>query len=189
MYKRQVQLRGQVVTDRFWGDDEATAEVFDQGWLHTGDLGQLDDDGYLTITGRAKEILVTAGGKNVVPGPIEEELRAHPLIAHAMVVGDGQPFVAALITLDPDAVRRWADDRGRGDADLHDLEQDEELRVEIQQVVDAANQAVSRAEGVRRFELLADDFTEERGELTATLKMRRHVIEQTRGEAMRAIYG
>ena len=185
----EIQLRGPVVMERFWDNEEATAEVFDQGWLRTGDLGRLDDDGYLTISGRAKEIIVTAGGKNVVPGPIEEELRAHPLIAHAMVVGDGRPFVAALITLDPDGVRRWADERGRGEVDLHDLEQDEELRVEIQQVVDAANQAVSRAEGVRRFELLADDFTEERGELTATLKMRRHVIEQTRGEAMRSIYG
>jgi long-chain acyl-CoA synthetase len=170
-------------------NEEATQEVFDHGWLRTGDLGSLDADGYLTISGRAKEIIVTAGGKNVVPGPIEEELRANPLVAQAMVVGDGRPFVAALITLDADGVRRWAEEAGRGEVDPHDLEQDEALRVEIQQVVDAANQAVSRAEGVRRFELLADDFTEEAGELTATLKMRRHIIEQTRADAMRTIYG
>ena len=185
----EIQLRGLVVMERFWEDEEATEAVFDHGWLKTGDLGHLDDDGYLTISGRAKEIIVTAGGKNVVPGPLEEELRACPLVAHGMVVGDGRPFVAALVTLDHDGVRRWVAEQGRDDVDPADLVDDEGLRVEIQQVVDAANQAVSKAEGVRRFVLLADDFTEERGELTATLKMRRHVIEETRAEAMREIYG
>ena len=185
----EIQLRGLVVMERFWEDEEATEAVFDHGWLKTGDLGRLDEDGYLTISGRAKEIIVTAGGKNVVPGPLEEELRAHPLVAHAMIVGDGRPFVAALVTLDHDGVRRWAADKGRGDVDPADLVDDEALRVELQQVIDEANQAVSRAEGVRRFVLLADDFTEERGELTATLKLRRHVIEETRGETMRELYG
>lgn len=184
----EIELRGAVVLDEYWRNEEATEAAFDDGWFRTGDLGSLDDDGYLTITGRAKEIIVTAGGKNVVPGPLEDVLRAHALVAKAMVVGEGRPFVGALITLDEEAVRHWAEEQGLADQTTRELCRGEELRGEIQQLVDEASSTVSRAEAVRRYRLLTDDFTEERDELTATHKLKRHVIEQTRSRAIEKIY-
>lgn len=184
----EVQLRGLVVFGEYWNNAEATAQAFDGGWLHTGDLGSLDDDGFLTITGRAKELIVTAGGKNVAPGPLEDVIAANPVVGHALVVGDGRPYVAALITLDPDGVRAWAHDNGRTETDPARLVDDPDLRAFVQAGVDEASATVSRAEGVRRFVLLADDFTEENGELTPTLKVKRHVVAKRYADRIDALY-
>ena len=165
-----IEVRGAVVTDGYWNNEEATRSSIVDGWFATGDLGSLDDEGYLTITGRAKEIIVTAGGKNVVPGPLEDVLRSHPLVSQAMVVGEGRPFVAALITLDPEA------------------ERPADPQAELQGVVDEANELVSKAEGIKKFVVLDDDFTEESGEMTATQKLKRHVIETQRAEAIEGLY-
>lgn len=166
----EIEVRGAVVTDGYWGNDDATRESIVDGWFATGDLGSLDAEGYLSITGRAKEIIVTAGGKNVVPGPLEDVLRSHPLVSNAMVIGEGRSFVGALLTLDPDA------------------DTPDDPHSELQGVVDEANRLVSRAEGIKQFRVLTDDFTEESGELTATQKLKRHVIEDTRSEAIEGIY-
>ncbi|WP_370891800.1 long-chain fatty acid--CoA ligase [Janibacter sp. GXQ6167] len=184
----EIELKGAVVFDEYWDHPEATAAAFDDGWFRTGDLGSLDSDGYLTITGRAKEIIVTAGGKNVSPGPMEDVLRAHPLISNAMVVGEGRPYVGALITLEPDAVAHWATEQDLNPDDLRALIRGEALRAEIQTAIDEANASVSRAEGIKRYRLLYDDFTEEGGEMTATHKLKRHVIEKSRARAIEKIY-
>jgi long-chain acyl-CoA synthetase len=170
----EVLVRGGHVFRGYWRDDEATARVLDaDGWLHTGDLGTLDDDGFLTITGRLKEILVTAGGKNVAPAPLEDVLRSSPLIAQAMVVGDQRPFIGALLTLDEEATAQWLRDHGRAPAPTASLTDDPELRAAVQAAVDAANETVSSAEQIRRFVLLPTSWTEDSGHLTPTLKLRR----------------
>ncbi|HEX3388556.1 MAG TPA: long-chain fatty acid--CoA ligase [Streptosporangiaceae bacterium] len=145
----------------YWHNEAATAEMIDAGgWLHTGDLGELDDDGHLRVTGRKKDIIVTAGGKNVAPAVLEDRLRAHPLVSQAMVVGDGRPYVACLVTLDEEVLEPW---KGRhpelASASLAELAENPELIAEIQTAVDDANKAVSRAESIRRFRILPVDFT------------------------------
>jgi long-chain acyl-CoA synthetase len=185
----EVLLRGPHIMRGYWNQPKATAEAIDaDGWLHTGDLGSLDAEGYLTITGRKKEILVTAGGKNVAPGGLEDRLRSHPLVSQALVVGDGRPFVAALITLDADAVAQWCEDRGRTPVPVAALVEDPALLATVQEAVDAANASVSHAEAVKRFRLLADDFTEQGGELTPTLKVRRHVVEARHAADVESLY-
>lgn len=171
-------VRGGHVFAGYWGDPAATQEVLDaDGWLHTGDLGEIDDDGFVTITGRRKEILVTAGGKNVAPAVLENRVAGHPLVAHCVVVGDGRPYVAALITLDPEAVDAWKQKMGKpASLTLAELRDDPDLVAEIQAAVDEANQAVSRAESIRRFRILDTEFRQDTGQLTPTLKVRRDVI-------------
>ncbi len=171
-------VRGDHVFDRYWADPEATAAARDaNGFLHTGDLGAIDNDGFITITGRKKEILVTAGGKNVSPAQLEDRLRSHPLIAQAMVVGDRRPYVASLITIDEEALVTWKTKVGKDPAlGLAELREDPELLAEIEAAVDDANRVVSRAESIRRFRILDRDFTEAGGQLTPTLKLRRNVI-------------
>jgi long-chain acyl-CoA synthetase len=165
----EVLAKGRNVFAGYWENDAATADVIDSdGWFHTGDLGELDADGYLRITGRKKEILVTAAGKNVAPGPLEDALRAHPLISQAMIVGDGRPFVAALITLDPEAVPAGSTVAG--------LREDPATQAEIQSAVDRANLMVSKAEQIKKFVILDADITEESGHLTPTLKVKRNVV-------------
>ncbi len=168
----EVSVRGPNVFVGYHDDPQATAEaVDDQGWLHTGDLGELDAEGSLRITGRSKELLVTAGGKNVAPTPLEEALRAHPLIADPVVIGDGRPFIAALITLDTDAARRTA-----GDGTAQEPHRDQRVLAEIESAVEDANQEVSRAEAIRAFRILDRPFSPERDELTPTGKPRRQTI-------------
>ncbi|WP_434582301.1 AMP-dependent synthetase/ligase [Carbonactinospora thermoautotrophica] len=179
----EIWIKGGQVFAGYWNDETTTGEVLHDGWFATGDVGQLDDDGYLTITGRKKELLVTSGGKNVAPAVLEDRVRAHPLVSQCLVVGDQRPYVAALITLDAEAVRHWLTQRGRpADTPLADLVDDPDLLAEVQQAVDEANAAVSRAESIRRFRVLPVDFTEDAGFLTPSLKPKREVI----GEAFRA---
>ena len=174
----EILIRGGNVFPGYWQEDEATKEAFtEDGWFRTGDLGALDDEGFLTITGRQKEILVTAGGKNVAPAVLEDRLRSHALIGQAMVVGDGRPYIAALITLDPDALGPWKAAHGKAaDATPASLRGDPDLLAAVQAAVDDANQAVSRAESIRRFRILDDEFTVEAGQLSAKLELRRAVL-------------
>ena len=169
-------FRGGQVFGGYWGNPEATAEALeDDGWFHTGDLGEVDDEGFVKVTGRKKEILVTAGGKNVAPAVLEDRLRSHALVSQALVVGDRQPFIAALVTIDPESFPLWATARGKS-GEVADLVDDPDLREEIQRAVDEANAAVSKAESIRKFQVLADDWTEEGGQLTPSLKLKRNVV-------------
>ncbi len=186
----EILVSGPNVFPGYWHNDAATAEMIDAGgWLHTGDLGQLDEDGYLRVTGRKKDIIVTAGGKNVAPAVLEDRLRAHPLVSQSMVVGDGRPYVASLVTLDEEALQAW---RGRhprlAQASLAELAEEPELITEIQAAVDEANKAVSRAESIRRFRILPVDFTEQAGYLTPSLKVRRGVVAKDFAGDIDALY-
>jgi long-chain acyl-CoA synthetase len=174
----EILIQGGLVFPGYWHNETATKETFaEEGWFRTGDLGELDDEGFLTITGRKKEIIVTAGGKNVAPAVLEDRLRSHALISQTMVVGDGRPYIAALITLDPEAFGPWKARHGKpADATIASLRDDPDLIADVQAAVDDANQAVSRAESIRRFRILDDDFTVESGQLSAKLGIRRSVL-------------
>jgi long-chain acyl-CoA synthetase len=183
----EILLSGPNVFIGYWRNEAASAEALDTGgWLRTGDIGSLDDEGFLRVTGRKKEIIVTAGGKNVAPAVLEDRLRAHPLISQCMVVGDGRPYISCLITLDPEALEFWKRQHGKpADADVRE---DPELTAEIQQAVDEANKAVSRPESIRRFRILASDFTEADGYLTPSLKVRRNLVLKDFSGEIEAIY-
>ena len=174
----EILIQGGLVFPGYWHNETATKETFaGEGWFRTGDLGELDDEGFLTITGRKKEIIVTAGGKNVAPAVLEDRLRSHALISQTMVVGDGRPYIAALITLDPEAFGPWKARHGKpADATIASLRDDPDLPADVQAAVDDANQAVSRAESIRRVRILDDDFTVESGQLSAKLGIRRSVL-------------
>ena len=174
----------------YWQNDAATAEALTHdGWLRTGDIGELDDEGYLRVTGRKKELIVTAGGKNVSPAVLEDRIRAHPLVSQCLVVGDGRPYVACLITLDPEAVQTWLARRNRpADTSMSHLADDPDLIAELQAAVDDANKAVSRAESIRRFRVLDTDFTEQSGYLTPSLKLRRNIITKDFTDQIEALY-
>jgi long-chain acyl-CoA synthetase len=182
-------VRGGVVFSEYWRNEQATKEAISNGWFHTGDLGAIDDEGFLTIIGRKKEIIVTAGGKNVAPAVLEDQLRAHPLISQAMAVGDAKPFVAALITIDPEAFAGWKQRNGKAaDASVGDLANDPDLTAEIDLAVKEANQAVSNAEAIRKFTILPVDFTEDTGELTPTMKVKRNVVAEKFASEIEALY-
>jgi long-chain acyl-CoA synthetase len=181
-------FRGGQVFSGYWNNEEATREALEpDGWFHTGDIGEIDEEGFVRITGRKKEILVTAGGKNVAPSLLEDRVRAHPLVSQCLVVGDGQPFIAALVTIDPEAFPDWATAHGKT-GDLADLVDDPDLRAEVQQAIDDANAAVSRAESIRKFAILADDWTEEAGQLTPSLKLKRNVVVRELREEISALF-
>jgi long-chain acyl-CoA synthetase len=174
----EILISGKNVFPGYWRNEAATKEVFaEDGWFATGDIGELDEEGVLMITGRKKEMIVTAGGKNVAPAVLEDRLRSHALISQCMVVGDGKPFVAALITLDPEALGPWKQAHGKpADATVAALRDDPDLIADVQAAVDDANQAVSRAESIRKFRILDVDFTQEAGQLTVKLGIRRSVL-------------
>ena len=173
----EVLIQGPIVMQGYWKNDAANAEVFSgDRWFHSGDLGKLDDEGFLYIVGRKKELIVTAGGKNVAPAVLEDRLRAHPLMSQCMVVEDNQPFIASLITIDQDALKTWVTANKKEGASLADLRNDPALISVIQSAVDEANKAVSRAESIRKFTILPTDFTIAGGQLTAKLSLKRHVI-------------
>ena len=185
----EVLLRGPHVFSGYWHDPAADAEAFDaDGWFRTGDLGSLDEDGFLSITGRKKEIIVTAGGKNVAPAVLEDRLRAHPIISQALVVGDARPYVAALLTLDADVLPGWLRARGMPVLDVAAAATDPGVRAVLQEAVDAANAAVSRAEQVKRFAVLTEDFTEANGLLTPSMKLRRRVVLRERADDVERLY-
>ncbi|MGC5013893.1 AMP-dependent synthetase/ligase [Streptosporangium sp. DT93] len=186
----EVLVKGRHIFGGYWNNDEATAEAIDaDGWFHTGDIGELDGDGYLSITGRKKELIVTAAGKNVAPGPLEDRIRAHPLVSQAMVVGDDRPFVAALVTLDPEALEQWKAANGRTDAGLAALSSDPAIVAEVQKAVDDANRTVSKAEQIKKFTVLDIDISEESGHLTPTLKVKRNVVMRDFSDRVNALYG
>jgi long-chain acyl-CoA synthetase len=182
-------VRGGVVFSGYWRNEQATDEAFTDGWFRTGDLGAVDEDGFLTITGRKKELIVTAGGKNVAPAVLEDQLRAHPLISQAMVVGDAKPFIGALITIDPEAFEGWKQRNSKATtASLADLATDPDLVAEVDAAVKQANQSVSHAESIRKFRILPVDFTEDTGELTPTMKVKRNVVAEKFASDIDAIY-
>jgi long-chain acyl-CoA synthetase len=182
-------VRGGVVFSGYWRNEQASNEAFADGWFKTGDLGALDEDGFLTITGRKKEIIVTAGGKNVAPAVLEDQLRAHPLISQALVVGDAKPFIGALITIDPEPFGAWKERNHKpAGASVGDLATDPDLVAEVDAAVKHANLAVSHAESIRKFRILPVDFTEDTGELTPTLKVKRNVVAQKFASDIESIY-
>ncbi|GHI93609.1 long-chain acyl-CoA synthetase [Streptomyces olivaceus] len=184
----EIWLHGDNVFQAYLNNPKATDETLHDGWLGTGDLGSLDEDGYLTITGRKKEILVTSGGKSVSPGLLEERVRDHPLINQCIVVGNDRPYVAALITLDHEAVEHWLAMRNKPQMSPAALVHDADLETEVRRAVVAANTLVSQAESIRTFRILAQPFTEEHGLLTPSLKLKRKAIENAYGTEVEALY-
>ena len=185
----EVLLRGPIVMEGYWQNQAANEEVFDsERWFKSGDLGKLDEDGFLYIVGRKKELIVTAGGKNVAPAVLEDRLRAHPLVSQCMVVGDNQPFIAALVTLDPDALKGWVANNKKDGASINDLVNDPDLIAVVQTAVDEANKAVSKAESIRKFTLLSTDFTIAGGHLTAKLSVKRHVVAKEFAKEIDALF-
>jgi long-chain acyl-CoA synthetase len=185
----EIAVKGINVFKEYWNNPRSTAEAFDDGWLKTGDIGSFDTDGFLTITGRIKDIIVTAGGKNVAPATLENLIRSHPLVSQVVVVGDKRPFISALITLDTDVLAAWLEKNGeRKDLTLSEAAVNAKVRAELQRAVDAANQNVSRAESIRKFVVLTTDFTEASGHLTPKLSIKRAVILSDFGETIDSIY-
>lgn len=181
-------FRGGQVFGGYWNNDAATAEAKEpDGWFHTGDVGEIDEEGFVRITGRKKEILVTAGGKNVSPAVLEDRLRGHLLVDQCMVVGDGRPFIGVLITLDRETLTGWASQHGKPD-DVAKLIDDADLRAEIEAAVEDANKAVSKAESIRKFTILLDEWTEEGGQLTPSLKLKRNVVMRENVDEVEALY-
>ncbi|MEU6763431.1 AMP-dependent synthetase/ligase [Streptomyces sp. NPDC046853] len=186
----EVLIKGGIVFGSYWNNPAATDAVLRDEWFATGDLGALDDDGYLTITGRKKDILVTSGGKNVSPAVLEDRLRSRAPVGQCIVVGDNRSYVAALITLDPEAVEHWLAVRKRPkDTPLADLCRDPKMIAEVQKAVDYANEAVSRAESIRKFSLVEGEFTEDNGLLTPSLKIKRHAVAAAYESEIEALYG
>jgi len=186
----EVVVKGPMVFQGYWNNDAATKEMIDQdGWLHTGDLGALDDDGFLSITGRKKDLIITAAGKNVAPAVLEDRLRGHWLVSQGLVVGDARPYIGALVAIDPETFAQWKADHGKPlAAAVADLRGDPALRAEIQAAIDEANKAVSHAEAIKKFTILGEDFTVASGQLTPTLKLRRHVLMEQYADQIAALY-
>ncbi|MFS0182620.1 AMP-dependent synthetase/ligase [Corynebacterium striatum] len=185
----EILIKGDIVFKGYWNNPEATAESLADGWYNTGDLGEIMDSGHVVITGRKKDLIVTAGGKNVSPGPMEDMLRAHPLISQAMVVGDGKPFIGVLLTLDEDALKRWkAEHNIPANRTMKEVATDATLRAEIQDAINQVNTTVSHAEAIKKFFILESDLTEEDNELTPTMKVKRYVVAQRYAAAIDQIY-
>ena len=185
----EILIKGAIVMQKYWNNEAATNEAMtSDGYLRTGDLGAIDSDGFITMVGRKKEIIITSGGKNVAPEVLEDRLRSHPLVSQCMVVGDNKPFIAALITLDPDAAKNWASANMKDGASIADLARDSALQDVIQGAVDYANKAVSRAESIRKFHILPEDFSIAGGQLTAKLSVKRHIVNQQYAAEIAALF-
>ncbi|MET0480378.1 MAG: AMP-dependent synthetase/ligase [Mycetocola sp.] len=175
----EIEVKGINVFKEYWNNPEATAQSFNDGWFRTGDLGSFDPEGNLTITGRKKEIIVTAAGKNVAPAALEDPIRSNPVVGQVVVVGDQRPFISALITLDPEMLPTWLKNNGQDESlSLEDAAKNPAVRAEVQRAIDAANSRVSRAESIRKFVILPLEFTEASGHLTPKMSIKRHVILQ-----------
>ena len=185
----EIEFKGPGVFRKYWGNPEATADAFDDGWFNSGDLGEVDEDGFVSITGRKKDLIVTAGGKNVSPGPMEEIIRQDPLISNALVVGDGKPFVGVLVTLDEEELKRWkANHNIPANKKTSELAQDPALRAEVQDAINMANATVSRAEAIKKFRILDRDLSEQHDEMTPTMKVKRNVVFQRFQEDIDKLY-
>lgn len=184
----EILVKGVMVFAGYHNNPEATAEAMRDGWFRTGDIGSLDEDGALTITGRSKEVIVTAGGKNISPAQLEDQLRAHPLISQCVVIGDQKPFVAAILTLDAEMLPTWLKNNNLPEMSVGEAARNDAVRAEVQAVVDKANASVSRAESIRTFEIIDTDFTEENGYLTPSLKLKRNVVVKDFSEVIERIY-
>ncbi|MFK0241949.1 AMP-dependent synthetase/ligase [Microbacterium sp. NPDC090281] len=186
----EIEVRGINVFKEYWNNPAATAEAFSEGgWFHTGDIGSFDSEGFLTITGRKKEIIVTAGGKNVAPAALEDPIRANPIIGQVVVVGDQRPFISALVTLDPEMLPTWLANNGlEGTMSLVDASKNPAVRAEVQRAVDTANARVSRAESIRKFTILDSEWTEASGHLTPKLSIKRNIIMNDFADEIAAIY-
>ena len=184
----EILVKGVMVFKGYHNNPEATAESMRDGWYRTGDIGSLDADGDLTITGRSKEVIVTAAGKNISPAQLEDELRSHPLVSQCVVIGDQRPFVAAILTLDEEMLPTWLKNNDLPEMTIAEAAASEKVRAELQTVVDKANQTVSRAESIRVFKVIDDDFTEENGYLTPSMKLKRNVVVKDYAEVIEKIY-
>src|SRR6516165_6951843 len=187
----EVLVKGDMIFQGYWNNEAATKAMIDEeGWLHTGDIGVLDDEGFLAITGRKKDLIITAAGKNVAPAVLEDRVRAHWLVSQCLVVGDAKPYIAALVAADPETLVQWKADNGKPQtATIADLHDDPVLRAEIQAAVDEANKAVSQAEAIKKFAILDEDLTEARGQLTPTLKVRRSIVVEHYAAQIESLYG
>jgi long-chain acyl-CoA synthetase len=186
----EILLKGPMVFSGYYHNDAATADAMRDGWFATGDLGSLDKDGYLSITGRKKEILVTAGGKNVAPAVLEDRINAHPLVNLSMVVGDKQPFIAALVTLDPESLPTWAAAHGKPAGwTIADAAADPDVRAEVQKAIDDANRAVSHAEAIKKFTVLGTEWSVDGGQVTPSMKLKRNVVMLENAKDVDALYG
>ena len=185
----EIEVRGINVFKEYWNNPEATAAAFHDGWFRTGDIGSFDSEGFLTITGRKKEIIVTAGGKNVAPAALEDPIRSNPIVGQVVVVGDQKPFISALVTLDPEMLPTWLSNNGLpADLSLADAAKNEAVRAEVQVAIDRANAGVSRAESIRKFTILPGEWTEASGHLTPKMSIKRNVILSDFADDIAAIY-
>ena len=185
----EIEFKGPGVFDKYWKNPAATEEALTDGWFNTGDLGEVDDEGYVSITGRKKDLIVTAGGKNISPGPMEEIIRQDPLISNALVVGDGKSFVGVLVTLDEEELKRWkANHNIPANKKVSELAQDPALRAEVQDAVNLANATVSRTEAIKKFRILDRDLSEQHDEMTPTMKVKRNVVFQRFQEDIDKLY-
>ncbi len=181
----EILVRGPNVFQGYYKNDEATSETIVGGWLHTGDIGEFDADGYLKITGRKKDIIITAGGKNITPANLEAEIKQHPMISQCVVIGDRRPFLVAVVTLDPEEAAKFAEEKG---LDLATLHTDDGIRASIQAHLDQVNQKFARVEQVKKFEVLPRDFSQEGGELTPSMKVKRNVVAHKYAGEVDALY-
>jgi long-chain acyl-CoA synthetase len=185
----EILARGPQIFQGYYKNEEATNEAIDSdGWFHTGDIGEIDSNGFVKITGRKKELIVTAGGKNVAPAVLEDRLRSHALVSQAIVVGDNKPYIAAVLTVDEEQFPAWAERNDKAGHKVADLIDDADLKAELQKAVDSANAAVSKAESIRKWAILPQDFTIEGGELTPTLKLKRNVVSDRYSETIESLY-
>ncbi|MHB8274380.1 MAG: AMP-dependent synthetase/ligase [Dermatophilaceae bacterium] len=184
----EILIKGNNVFSAYRNNETATNDAIVDGWFHTGDIGELDHDGFLRITGRKKELLITAGGKNVAPAALEDRLRAHPLVSQCIVVGDQKPFIGALITLDAEMLPSWATNNSLQGLSMDEARTNEVVHAEVQKAVDDANKAVSKAESIRRFTVLSGDFTEDNGYLTPSLKLKRNLVMRDYAAEVEALY-